>query len=187
LPRIDLRTGERMTGRIVSLDETALKLQTATGVMTIPRRDVEAIWFDLPNTKSADELVSPPAVKTDRPSWRRGRNALGNPLRIGRRTYGQGFGLRAPAMVEVPVPAGARWLVATIGPDADAAEFSRMTLEIQVDGKQVPAYEAAAPGQAARRIAVAVRGAARVLLLVKPAGTDPTGCLGDFADVFFIQ
>jgi hypothetical protein len=186
LPLVDLRTGERLAGRVTTLDGTVLKLETATGVMSVPRRDVEAIWFEAPKTQAADELVAPLPGKGERPSWRRGRNALGSPLRIDGRLYAQGFGVQAPGTVEIPVPVGTRWLVASIGPDADAARFARMTLELLVDGKQVVACDAASPGQAARRVAVAVKGAARVVLSVKLATTDPTGCLGDFADVFFI-
>ena len=187
MPLIDLRTGERLAGRIASLDEMVLKLQTATSVLSIPRRDMEAIWFETPRTQVADELV--PQTPPQKASGLRFAGAAMRWVPRCGSTAGsmrKVFGLRAPATLEIPVPAGARWLVASIGPDADAARFARMTLEVLVDGKQAVACEAASPGQAARRVALSVKNAGKVVLSVKSAGADPTGCLGDFADVFFI-
>lgn len=184
---IELRTGERIAGRITSLDAGALTVETDAGVRSTPAREVSSIWFRGRPGRVVDERLSDDDVTDDRPRYRRGRNALGNPLRIGQRVFDQGLGLRGPAEVSLDVPGGARWFFAEVGADADAAAFARVVCEIRVDDAEPAFRETFVPGEEARAVAVAVEGATRITLRVAPDGDDPTGCLGGFADAMFIE
>lgn len=186
-PLVDLRTGERLAGDVASLDSERIVVRSGGQDLSIPRREVEAIRFASPVEAAAETLVSPAPETGERPLWRINRNALGGPLRMGSRMYRRGFGLRAGGTVEIPVPKGARWLIATAGADADGARTARMRLAIHVDGDERFGSDEITPGAAAGRIAVRVQDAAVIKLSVSPAGDDPAGCLGDFAHVVFVH
>ncbi len=183
---VDLRTGERLIGQVVSLDGQVLLLKTGNTSRTIHRREVGAIWFGRRTVRAAEDQVPAAPASEDRPRYRRGLNALGAPLRLGRRVYHRGLGLRGPETIDVPVPAGARWFLAYLGADADAAPFALISLEVLVDGQRRMHHQGVAPGELARPVAVAVQGATQITLGVHPSGDEATGCLGDFADAIFI-
>jgi hypothetical protein len=185
--RIELRTGERLNGHVVSLDGEFLTLKGNGEPQRLDRREVQVIWFGPRAIRLAQDQISDAPASGERPVFRRGRHALGGPLRLGRRVYQNGIGLRGPVSLDIPVPPQARWFLADVGADADAARFARVVCEVLVDGQSRSRYEGLAPMAAARTVAVRVDGAERVTLRVTPTDDDPTGCLGDFADAMFIE
>jgi hypothetical protein len=184
---VELRTGERLRGRISSFDERALTLHVDTVQRVLPRPEIVLIWFGSRSVHRLAEVIAPETPTTDRPRYRLDRNALGDPIRIGERVYPGGIGIRGPATVDIPVPEGAKWLVAHVGADTGAAAFARMSLEIRADGQPRWQRENTSPGDPPERVAVPLAGARAVTLSVQPAGDDPTGCLGDFANAVFVK
>jgi hypothetical protein len=152
----------------------------------VPRRDVQAIWFAHPPTTRVEESAVVPVAQDQPPSVRRGRNGVGNPLRIDGRLYRQGLGVKGPATVDIAVPAGCRWLLAWAGADADAVRSAGVSVALSLDGKLLAEYKDLVPGGQARRVVVPVAGGKRIRLSVQPAGDNPAGCLGDLVDAFFM-
>lgn len=184
---VELRTGERLTGQIISLDETVLVLKTDGAAKKIHVRDISEIQREPRRKRLIDERVPAWPSSQDRPQYRIGRNALGGPLAIGRRLYRQGIGCRGPVALDVDVPAGARWFVADFGVDNRAASFARVTFTVLVNGEPKSQLDNISPGEPARRLAVAVRNVNTITLKVEPVGESPVGCLGDIVDAMFVE
>ncbi len=185
--RVELRTGEQLTGRVESLDDKTLHLSFNGDAIEIDRREIRTLWLGQRDARLVDAVAGPENDGATRPAWRIDRNALGGPFRIGGRSYERGIGLRGPAEIRLAVPDGARWLLAAIGADADAASAARMTLELLVDAKSAGLFEHLIPGEPARVAAVRVGGASQVTIRLRPDGDDATGCLADVADAVFIE
>jgi hypothetical protein len=189
---LDLSSGERIRGRLVSIDERAVTLlepgRKGKEARVCPRREVECIWFGGRSPQALDDRMMTIPKTLGRPAWRFGHGALGGPLRLGSRAYRVGLGLRARASVGVPVPPGARWLVADAGADADATPGTAISLHILVDGRRAWKADGLTTGEAAVPLAVPVEGAAVVTFeLPAPVGADAVDeMLGGFGDVAFI-
>jgi hypothetical protein len=185
---VDLRSGERLAGKLVSLDERRLVLVGSGTQISLERREVRAIWFGERRVKPIDDCARPSLLDAGRPSHRIGRNAVGGPLAIGGRTYRRGLGLRGAGSMVVEVPSGAHWLLVDLGADSSAAPFARIDLEILVEGGGSVRRVGLAPGDPAETAAVLVKGARALTVRIGPSGSDdPTGSLGDLADAIFID
>ena len=184
---VELRSGERRKGALVSLGKELLALREGGAVRAIARRDIEQVWFGSHRGTPLDARVPAPPAGPERPSWRAGKDALGGPLRIGARTFETGVGLRSPASVEIPVPGNAAWLLAWAGASADAAPLARVTVEILVGGKPAARIAEEQPGSPAEEVAVPVRGAISITVRASAAGSDATGCLGGLGDALFVE
>jgi hypothetical protein len=184
---VELRSGERRKGTLVSLGKESLVLREGGAVRALPRREIDQIWFGSHRGTPVDARAPQPPAGPERPLWRVGKDALGGPLRIGARTCETGIGLRAPARVEIPVPRNAAWLLALAGASADAAPGARVTVEILVGGKPAARIADKQPGSPAEEIAVPVRGASSITVRASAAGADATGCLGGLGDALFVE
>ena len=184
---VELRSGERRKGELVSLDTEALLIRESGAVRAIRRRDLESVWFGSHRGTLLDRQAPHPPPGPERPLWRIGQDVLGGPLRLGERTCETGLGLRAPASVDVPVPKSARWLVARAGASAGAAPFARVTIEILVDGKPAARTPEKRPGSPAEEFAVPVGGASTVTIRALATGADSTGACGGIGDALFVE
>lgn len=184
---VDLRSGERRRGSLLSIGKESLVLREAGAATSFPRRDIEQVWFGSHRGTLLDARAPTPPAGPERPLWRAGKDALGGPLRIGTMTFETGIGLRAPASVEIPVPRGAAWLLARAGASAGAAPWARVTIEVLIGGKPAARVAEKQPGSLAEEIAVPVRGASSITARASAAGDDATGCLGGLGDALFVE
>ena len=135
-----------------------------------------------------EDGLAPPPSEGSPPPYRLGRSARGGPLAVGRRTFARGIGLRGPASLEIPAPAGARWLLLGCGADAGAAPFARVGIEVIAGGTRRWRREGLAPGAEVESAAIPLKDGGRIGLRIFPSsGEDPTGCLGDIVDAQFVE
>jgi hypothetical protein len=199
----ELRSGERLTGEIVSLDGERLVLASGGSVRavstplgppegtvdyTLAVRETVTVWIAGRRGAYLEDGLPPPPPDGSRPAYRLGRNVLGGRLAVGRRTFARGIGLRGPASLEISAPAGARWLLLGFGADAGAAPFARVGIEVLVRGEPRWRREGLAPGTEVERAAIPLKDGGPIALRIFPSsGEDPTGCLGDIVDALFIE
>ncbi|MDB5324836.1 MAG: Alpha-galactosidase [Phycisphaerales bacterium] len=102
-------------------------------------------WFDerLAVMSSRSAPVAEPAIRSISQGWGKfqfGRNVNRNPLKLNGKTYPNGFGSHAPAVVELTMPAGSARLTGVCG--VDDTENSRpakhaIIFTIEADGREV--------------------------------------------------
>ncbi len=189
-----LAEGERIRGRLVALSPARITLDTGAARLEISVREVDSLWLgrakpvgiDRASVTLSAEGTSTNPGGDERPRLRVNANGLGGPLRVGSRMYGEGMGLRGATSVRLAVPRGARWFLASVGVDTNAAKFARVTFSATSEAGGEAVVKNVAHGEPARPLAVLVEGGSTLTLSIAPEHGSETACLGDFVDAKFI-
>ena len=142
---VELRNGSRLTASAVELSGDAVAATVAGQSLTVPTADVLAVDLAAGRVVLLAS-VEPSRVRVDgfgpvydEFAWklREGRNAVGEPLRLGGKSYDSGYWMHSGTTAAFPLPAGAARFQAEVGIDELETAGSPVKLTVLADGREL--------------------------------------------------
>ncbi|MEN6459290.1 MAG: NPCBM/NEW2 domain-containing protein [Thermoguttaceae bacterium] len=110
-----------------------------------------------------------------------GKSVMGNPLRLGSKSYQHGLGTHSVSMIRVLLNKPAERFTAEVGVNADT-KVGQVAFAVEVAGKEVYRSAPCKGGDAPVAVSVALGGAKEFVLRVLEANADPTCDWADWCD-----
>ncbi len=150
-------------------------LLLALGAARLPAADI--VWLDTLDLTSLRQGWGRPQVN---------RSIRESPLTIGGRTFERGVGTHATSTFRVLLNRGTERFLAQVGVDDAAGASASVVFQVLADGKRVYSSGTMKRGQAAKVVAVDLRGVRSVQLLVTDASDGITHDHANWAAAHFV-
>ena len=171
IARVRLSDGSELSGGLSGYADSSIVLAGAQGSSwKIPDAAVQAVLFkggrlvylsDLkPKVEEKPYVGGAPVVL----GWRGDSSVIGERLRIGKKEYARGLGVRSYCRLSFDLEGAYDHILTDVGMDASAASQAACSWKIVADGKELAAGDAKA-GEAPKRLKLSVAGAKAVDLI----------------------
>lgn len=184
--------GNLLFGNIDSADDAHLVFRVGTlQALKIPWTMVRAIRFDSGRVIRLSELT-PTGVSTtsviggDWPAAKN-TNVTGGPLRIGSRTYADGWGVHATSRLEFDLGGAYERFVSDVGVDTSVGTCGSVIFRVIADGATLFETDVMRGGQAARRIKVELGKAKHLILECDRADGLDLSDHADWAQAYLVR
>jgi hypothetical protein len=189
--RVDLSDESTVWGRVIELSKGVLRLEAfPEAELRVPWSAVRSVTVRSENVRYLSELeptkVVQEALATFAWPYRRDRNVLGQPLRLGGRKFTRGLGVHARNRLVFDLDDEYTAFAATIGIDDQAGEEGDCVFKVESEGKTLLTKRMSA-GDKPERLRVDLPKSRQLVLEVEPGENLDLGDVANWCEARLIR